>query len=137
MPEDHYDSADRDIADADGLPARLRIAIETADLEAFSELLDPHVTWGPPRGGAVCTNRDEVLTWYTRGRERRGRAEVAGITPIGNKLLVGLVVHGTDSAKERGGAALRWQVLTVRDGRIADIVGFDSKEDALANAMPR
>ena len=41
-------------------------------------------------------------------------------------------VRGTENAKERGGAALRFQVLTVRSGMVVDIVGFDDKADALA-----
>ena len=120
---------------AEGVARQLRAALETSDLEALGELLDPRVTWGPPGATAgICTNRDEVLAWYARGRQRGGRAEVSETETVGDKLLVGLVVHGTDAARERGGAAVRWQVLTLRNGRIADIVGFDSKEEALAHA---
>ena len=41
-------------------------------------------------------------------------------------------LRGTEDAQERGGTALRYQVLTVRDGRIVDIVGFDDKTEALS-----
>jgi ketosteroid isomerase-like protein len=120
---------------AASIARQLRRAIETSDVSAFGDLLDPDVTWGAPGAPvSVCTNREQVLAWYSRGRDRGGRATVSEITGIGDKLLVGLVVHGTEAAKERGGAALRWQVLTVREGRIVDIAGFDSKPDALARA---
>jgi ketosteroid isomerase-like protein len=118
---------------AEDLVRLLRAAMEDADLEAFGELLDPRVTWGPPGDAAAgCTSRHQVLDWYARAWERGGRATVSEITDIGDRLLVGLVVHGTRASRERGGAAPRWQVLTVRGGRITDIVGFDTKEDALA-----
>ena len=51
---------------------------------------------------------------------------------LGDKIVVGLVVAGTDAARTSGGHATRWQVLSVSGGRIADIVGFDQKSEALA-----
>jgi hypothetical protein len=54
---------------------------------------------------------------------------------IGGRLLVSLTVRGTEGARERGGTALRFQVLSVRDGRIVDIVGFDDKAEALSYAQ--
>jgi hypothetical protein len=41
-------------------------------------------------------------------------------------------VQGTGEAQARGGVALRYQVLTVRDRRIVGIVGFDDKMEALS-----
>lgn len=48
--------------------------------------------------------------------------------------LVGLEVTGTPAAREAGGAAERWQVLTLRGDRIADIRGFDYRAAAAARA---
>ena len=48
--------------------------------------------------------------------------------------LVDLEVTGTPAAREAGGAAERWQVLTVRGDRIADIRGFDDRAAAAARA---
>jgi ketosteroid isomerase-like protein len=135
---DHRLGAPAGSSDLSGMVQRLRSAIEGSDPAAFGELLDPNVTWGPPgaREG-ICTNRRQVLAWYERGLEQGGSAVVTEITDLGGKLLVGLVVHGTGAAKERGGAALRWQLLTLRNGRITDIAGFDLKDDALAYAAHR
>ena len=45
------------------------------------------------------------------------------------------VIDGTENANERGGAALRFQVLTVRSGKVVVvIVGFDDKTEALSYA---
>jgi hypothetical protein len=47
---------------------------------------------------------------------------------------VGLEVTGTPAAREAGGAAERWQVLTLRGDRIADIRGFDDRAARVASA---
>ena len=56
------------------------------------------------------------------------------IEVLGDRILVGLTVRGSETAQARGGAALRWQVLTVRQGRVVDIVAFDDRRDAFARA---
>ena len=117
----------------DEIAARVRQAMTAEDLPAFADLLDPDVTWGAP--GAVnpsCTNRSQVLAWYERGRDAGVRGRVHDVETHGDRLLVTMVVRGTDGALDRGGAALRFQVLTVRDGKIVEIVGFDDKAEAFA-----
>jgi len=47
---------------------------------------------------------------------------------------VGLDVSGTPAAREAGGTARRWQVLTVQGGRILDIRGFGARTEAAARA---
>jgi ketosteroid isomerase-like protein len=117
------------------LALRVRAALEAADPAAFRDLLDPDVTWGAPGARRPsCSNRDQVLAWYEKGRAAGTRARVSDVTVVGDRLLVSLVVGGSPAAEERGGAALRWQVLSVRHGRIVDIVGFDDRMDALAHA---
>jgi ketosteroid isomerase-like protein len=110
----------------------VRRALASEDLSAFTELLDPDVTWGAPGArNPSCKNRNQVLTWYQRGREAGVRGSVYDVEVIGDRLLVSMSVRGTEDAQERGGAALRFQVLTVRSGKIVDIVGFDDKAEAL------
>ena len=95
--------------------------------------IDPDVTWGAPGAESPsCQNRNQVLRWYQKGREAGVRAVVSEVTVHGDRLLVSMTVRGSGEAEERGGAALRWQVLTVRQGRVAEIVGFDDQEDARA-----
>lgn len=114
------------------LAGELRVALELGDLAGFEALLAPDVTWGPPGDPSPpCQNRAQVLSWYRKGRASGARAEVQELTVTGTWLLVGLVVTGTDAAKERGGRTTRWQVFGVNEGRIASIVGFDRKSEAL------
>ena len=60
------------------------------------------------------------------------RAAVSDVGVHGDRILVSMTVRGSGEADARGGAALRWQVLTVRGGRVAEIVGFDDHDDARA-----
>jgi hypothetical protein len=113
--------------------ALVRRALAAEDVDAFAELLDPAVTWGAPGAtNPTCKSREQVLAWYQRGRDAGVRGSVYDVEVLGNRLLVSMSVRGTENAKERGGAALRFQVLTVRSGMVVDIVGFDDKADALA-----
>lgn len=105
--------------------------METADLEAFLRLCADDVHWGAPgdpHGG--CHNRDQVRSWYESAFRRGVRATVTEMRGGPSSLLVGLTVSGSPAAEEQGGRAERWQVLTIRDGRITDICGFDDRTEA-------
>jgi ketosteroid isomerase-like protein len=117
----------------DEVAALVRQALLTEDLSAFTELLDPDVTWGAPGArDPSCKNRNQVLAWYQRGRDAGVRGSVYDVEILDDRVLVSMSVTGTENAHERGGAALRFQVLTVRNGKIVDIVGFDDKAEALS-----
>jgi len=112
----------------------IRVALESADLSAFSDLLDPDVHWGAPNARRpACRNRDQVLTWYQRGKESGTRAHVSEVEVRGNRVLVGLRVSNRDVSNP-GAETARWQVLTVRNGRVVDIVGFDDRDQAVTHA---
>ena len=135
MPED---------ASAMGEPAalteRVRLALESGDLDAIRDLLDPNARWGAPEGPreADCQNRDQVVAWWASARAAGARAVVTEVTTGAGTLLVGLEVTGTPAAREAGGAVERWQVLTLRGDRIVDIRGYDDRAAAAARAgVPR
>jgi hypothetical protein len=118
------------------LAGRVRSALESGDLDAIRELLDPDARWGAPEGPGDddCRNRDEVIAWWAGARSAGARAVVTEVIVGTGTLLVGLEVTGTPAAHEAGGAAGRWQVLTVKGDRIADIRGFDDRATAAARA---
>src|SRR5579872_5896401 len=118
---------------ADEMAALVRSALAAEDLAAFAELLDPAVTWGAPGArNPTCKNRNQVMAWYQRGRDAGVRGSIDDVEILGDRLLVSMSVRGTENARERGGAALRFQVLTIRNGKVVDIVGFDDKTEALS-----
>jgi hypothetical protein len=129
-----------DSASATGESAQLiesvRLALESGDLDAIRELLDPDARWGAPDGPHEfdCQNRDQVVAWWARARDAGAGAVVTEVIAGAGTLLVGLEVSGTQAAEEAGGTAERWQVLTVRNNRIADIRGFDDRAVAAARA---
>jgi len=112
------------------LAEQVTAALSAADPDQFAHLLDPNVTWGAPGDPAPsCRNRRQVLAWYQRGRAGGRRAEVHRVTTHGDKILVAMTVTSADGPASGRGEP-RWQVLTVVDGRIADIRGYDDEQDA-------
>lgn len=119
----------------EGIATRVRAALESADLTAFADLLDPNVAWGAPDDNAPsCQNRQQVLTWWGRGRAAGTRARVTELGVHGDKILVGLKVTGNRAAADQGGEADRWQVLTIRGEHVVDIRGFEERAAAAARA---
>ncbi len=114
---------------------RVAAALESADLEAFADLLAPDAQWGAPDDPVSgCHSRDEVLRWYRASRAEGMRAEVTEMVVGPGKLLVGVRVAGTPDAEDNGGSVERWQVLTMRNGQVADIRGFDDRSEAARRA---
>jgi hypothetical protein len=110
-------------------------ALAAADLNAYADLLHPDVRWGAPGDpDPPCQNRAQVLAWYRGGRDAGVRARVTETIAVGDKILVGLQVSRTENERGLGGGVDRWQVLTLRDGMVADIRGFDNRAEATAAA---
>ncbi len=119
---------------AQNIAQQVSAALNGADLSAFAELLDPNVHWGPPGvSPATCQNRNQVIAWYEQARKSGRRAQVTEIEVMGDRILVEMLVSDNRAGQD-GGAARRWQVLTVANGRIVDIVGFDERGLAVARA---
>jgi ketosteroid isomerase-like protein len=109
---------------AAGIAERVRAALDNEDLDEFAALLSPDVHWGAPGdANPPCQNRDQVLKWYRKGRERRRRATVDLVEVHGNALLVGM---------HQGDGEERWQVLRVGPDGVNDIRGYECREDAVA-----
>lgn len=118
---------------------RVAAALGSADLDEFADLLTPDARWGPPDDPVSgCHSREEVLAWYRTARDQGMRAEVTEVVAGPGKLLVGLHVSNAATAETseevQVGWVERWQVLTLRDGQVADIRGFDDRHEAAARA---
>lgn len=122
--------------DSDGMEqiaGQVHTALESADLSGYRELLDPNVVWAAPDDDVWgCRNRDQVIVWYRRGRAKGMRANVTETLVKGDKILVGLSVLNTESPSESEDPVLRWQILTVKNGLVVDIRGFEERVDAAA-----
>jgi ketosteroid isomerase-like protein len=113
------------------LAERIRAALSAEDVEAFADLLDPAATWGAPGDPhPPCRNRRQVIEWFRRGRAAGRHGAVLDVTSSGDKLLVAMTsVPGAPVAD-------RWQVLTITEGRISDIRGYDDHTAATAAYQP-
>jgi len=117
----------------DQIAGQVRGALQTADLTGYRELLDPNVTWGAPDDKhPSCRNRDQVLAWYRSGRAKGVRANVIETVVRNEKILVGLGVFDGHSPSDSGEVANRWQILTVKNGFVVDIRGFEERDDAIS-----
>jgi ketosteroid isomerase-like protein len=116
------------------LAERVALALRAADPVQFADLLDSQVTWGAPGDPSPsCRNRQQVLAWYQRGRADGRRDHIRSVTAHGDKILVSMTITSPE-ASTSGQGIPRWQVLTVVDGRITDIRGYDD-EIAAMNAV--
>jgi ketosteroid isomerase-like protein len=109
-------------------------AFADGDLHALSPLLDPEVEWhgGDPSSPYACHNREEVLAFIVKAKERQSRegrlaAELVDVTEFGDQVVA--VIRPADRDGE-----LRANLTTFRDGKVIEMVGFESPEAALAAA---
>ena len=115
------------------IAGQVQAALQAADLTGYEELLDPNVTWGAPDDTTSgCRNRDQVLTWYRRGRAKGVRADVFETVVLNDKILVGVGIFDGQSESESGGRTDRRQILTVMGGLVVDIRGFEERDDAIS-----
>lgn len=126
--------------DMDQLAGRFARALESGDVTDYEDLLAPDARWGAPGDPApACQSRRQVLAWYQNARAAGVRARVTETLVTGDRIVLSLKVTGRDdrgsgASAEPGVEEGRWQVLTVKDGQIAEIAGFDTRDEALAYA---
>src|ERR1700722_10372753 len=113
---------------AASIAERVRLGLDMADLDALGSLLSPDVHWGPPGSARPpCRNREQVLSWYAKGREQGRRATIDEVEIHGDALLVELRL---DDGQER------WQVMRVGPDGINDIRGFEDRPSASRELNP-
>jgi ketosteroid isomerase-like protein len=106
-------------------------AMASGDLDELFALLAPDARWGAPEEPVpTCSNRDQIIDWYREARDAGESASVNETFVRGENIVVGLVLSGVSSGPEHRRRGELWQVLTVRDGRIAEIRDFDDRRDA-------
>ena len=111
----------------DAIAQMVRIALDSADLEEFGDLLDPRVTWGAPgEPSPSCQSRAQVLAWYRKGHDAGRRGHVRSVRTHRDKIVVTMTLTSPEDS-----GSDRWQVLTVANGRITDIRGYDDEGEAL------
>jgi ketosteroid isomerase-like protein len=97
----------------------VREAIEQGDLTEFEEVLAPDVVWAGRYPGELCRNRDEVLTMLREAQQQGIQATPEVILERDDLLVVDPHLDG------------RHQVLVLREGVIAEVRAYVSRDAAL------
>lgn len=105
-------------------------AIAAGDVAAIREMLDPEVKWhaGVPEDG--CQNREQALAFIAR-EDRPGLPELVDVIDAGDGRVIVIV---QPPAQDGSTPPLRANVTTFRDGRVVEMVAYESPEDACAAA---
>jgi ketosteroid isomerase-like protein len=106
-----------------------------ADHAELRRRLHDDVTWHPAREGAwkPCSTADEVvrtMLW----RATANRLRPGEILDVGDRVLVQLRGTRLDRLGAKGFIPRLFQVIVVRDGKVASIRDYPRREDALAAA---
>ena len=97
--------------------------------------LHDDITWHPAREGAwkPCENADEVvrtMLW----RANMNRLRPGEMLDVGDRVLVQMRGTRLDRLGAKGIIPRLFQVIVVRDGKVASIRDYPRREDALAAA---
>jgi hypothetical protein len=113
------------------IAARVRLAMESADLRLMGELLASDARWGAPEQDVpTCRNAQQVLSWYEMARDNGVRADITEVAIIGQRIVIGLKVLPNPKEKKRSRNVVRWQVLSVEDEHVVEIRGYDTRGEA-------
>ena len=118
----------------DDIARQLQAAMESGDLDAYGALLADDVRWGGEQDTPdACHSRADVLRRLHRMRSAGMQFSVLEVAPAENAILVGLQVNqpAPDGSHQHRTV---FQVMTVRESRIAEIRGFPSRIEAAEHA---
>ncbi len=103
-------------------------AVVRGDVEQLEELFDPAVKWhgGDPTAAGACRNRKQAIEFVRRAIAAGSVGELVEVIGVGDRVVVVM--------RPAAGAALRANLTTFRDGRVVEMVAYESPEAALAAA---
>jgi ketosteroid isomerase-like protein len=104
-------------------------AVARGDLEPIRELLAPKVKWhgGDPSAPGACQNRQQALRFMSRAIDHREVGELVDVIDAGDRVVVILRPPTAEGMRP----ALRANVTTFRDGKVVEMIAFQSPEAAL------
>ncbi len=130
VPCDRNDCCCADLSICE-LAVAVRDAMQRGDLAQLASLMAPNVRWGAPEQSVpTCQNKGQVQRWYEAAQSAGASAEVVDTYVMGRHLVVALNVTGNPRAESASTPSMRWQVMSVQDGAIAEIRGYESRREA-------
>jgi ketosteroid isomerase-like protein len=135
------DTAERTVADADvELITRMLGRWNRGDVEALLEVFDPEVEVRPALrtflASTVYRGHDGVRTWFEETNEpwAQLQAEPERFIAAGGHTVVVVALHARVPGGRVDVGAEIAHVVTIRDGRIVKLDGYDQPEAALSAA---
>jgi ketosteroid isomerase-like protein len=110
-------------------------AYAAGDLEAATAALDPRVRWyaaDEPDADGTCHNRDDALAFLRRARADGVSAELLDLREVGDRIVSIIQTHPPRDWGEQ--PPPHGEVVTVRDGKIIEMVVYPSVDEALQAA---
>jgi ketosteroid isomerase-like protein len=110
-------------------------AFGRGDVDAAVEVLDPEITWyaaGHPDGEGACHSRADAAAFLRRALAEGMTAELLDVRAAGDRLVA--VIHTHAPAEWNYGSEPHGELVTVRGGKIAEMVIYPTVKDALAAA---
>jgi ketosteroid isomerase-like protein len=109
-------------------------AVSRGDVDAVSALFSSDVRWhgaGDDAGG--CRNRQQTLRWMREAIERGVRVELLEARELTRDRML-LLLQRAPSSDDPAAPPPHGQILSFRDGLIAEMVVYPTAEQALAAA---
>ena len=110
-------------------------AFTRGDVAAAGDALTPDMKWyaaGDPDGEGSCHNRGEATAFIRRALADGLTAELLDIRDAGDRLVA--VIHTHEPPDWEHSPEPHGEVVTIRDGKIAEMVIYPTVEDAFAAA---
>ena len=121
----------REASSMEAMATLVSNAMQAGDLPVITSLLAPDVRWGDPHQSVpTCRNKSQVLRWFENAQQAGASADVIETIVLGQHILLGLAVRGNPRATTKEKPVVRWQVMSIEDGKIAEIRGYESRSDA-------
>jgi len=110
-------------------------AYERGDIDAATAALHPQVRWhaaGDPDGEGGCRNREQAAAFLRRALADGLTAELLDVRDAGDRLVA--VVHTHAPAEWERSPDPHGELVTVRDGKIVEMLVYPTVQEALAAA---
>jgi ketosteroid isomerase-like protein len=107
-------------------------AVARGDLDVISDLLAPDVKWhgGDASAGGACQNRHQALKFMRVAIGRGGVGQLVEVIDAGDRIVVVLQPPSSGSTTP----PLRANLTTFRDGKVVEMVAYESPGAGLAAA---
>ena len=114
------------------LAARIRIAMNGRDMDAFRSLIAEDARWGEdPNALETCHSRNDIIATYKRLLAEGVRGTVTE-TMVGPRGVACHLEVEWPGPEHRGRGASFYQVFLVQEGVVTEIEGHDDETLALA-----